>query len=317
MKAAQKAAQDAKAAQVAADAGDPDAAAEAQAKAVSGGGGGDGGGALSSSDMDNAGDDGDGSGSSPGGPLGGGGDEGGGGGGSSSGSKKGGKEFKDKELSGKIAGAESKGGVLIDAKGASEVKDAHDDGTMRGSEENQRMEPTTGLGYPFAGASMLLEMDGGAATTNKRRFRHASRRHPSTTDLSTRSPTFSFEQRSRKKGRNHRYRSSGHHQRSLLMLDEDNPANQKLLDPASLKGTSEDPDAPENLPYTDPRVIANYPKPGDPLSAKGAMSITDMYICINEDNFPLAEALFLNIASKDVDVKCELVGSTGQPVGKR
>ena len=43
--------------------------------------------------------------------------------------------------------------MLVDAKGESEVKDAHDDGTMRGSEENQRIEPTTGLGFPFAGAS--------------------------------------------------------------------------------------------------------------------------------------------------------------------
>ena len=99
------------------------------------------------------------------------------------------------------------------------------------------------------------------------------------------------------------------------MLDKEDPEIRKLLDPSSLKGTSEDPEAPENLPYTDPRIVANYPKPGDPLSAKGAMSITDMFICINENNFNLAKALFQNIASKDVDVKCDIVGSTGQPLG--
>ena len=99
------------------------------------------------------------------------------------------------------------------------------------------------------------------------------------------------------------------------MIDKDDPETRKLLDPSILKGTSEDPEAPENLPYTDPRMVGNYPKPGDPLSAKGAMSITDMFICVNEGNFNLAKALFQSIASKDVDVKCDIVGSTGQPLG--
>ena len=45
--------------------------------------------------------------------------------------------------------------------------------------------------------------------------------------------------------------------------------------------------------------------------------VTDMFICINEDNMPLAKALFMNIASKDVEVDCVIVGSTGETMEPR
>ena len=100
--------------------------------------------------------------------------------------------------------------------------------------------------------------------------------------------------------------------RSLLMLD-DTPLNQKLLNPNMLKDTEEDPFSAKNAPYADPRIMQD----GDRKDATNGLMynnpesimITEMTVCINEDNAGLAKALFMQIASKDVEVECRKLGT--------
>ena len=288
MMAARTASTNAKETEQAANEGDIQGAMDKASTTETAGGSGEGGGALPPLPSDNGGDedstkdnanaDDEKANANKKGPLGGGDDGGGDGGGKgkpSDGEKKGGTPFLAAVVALTTSKEQKKGGMLIDAKGANDMKDGHDDGTMRGAEEVQRNEPITGVGQPFSAGEF-------------RRLRRRRRRLLET----------------RKKG----YRT-----RSLLMLDE-TPENIKLLDPNSLIGTPEDPFAPQNVPYVDPRIIGSKDETKDASNGEmynnpDSILVTQMTVCINEDNAALAKALFLNIASKDVEVECKMLGT--------
>ena len=245
---------------------------------------------------------------------------------------------------------QQKGGMLIDADGLSDMKDGHNDGSMRASHEQQdrHNDGVAGLGYPFSGGERFLRF---------RRFRRRRRRLleeiAETVAVETVEEKVNKEAKKvhtsvdvRKKGglmgqQQQRQQQQQHHQqqqhqqqhqhqqhqqqqhqqdrrrgRSLLMLDDLDRSTAKLLNPKILEGTVEDPLSPENAPYVDPRSIAssNQNQGKDATTANmydnpETMLVTEMHVCINEDNMHLAKALFLKIASKDVEVECRMFGT--------
>ena len=191
--------------------------------------------------------------------------------------------------------AQQKGGILIDAKGTSDIKDGHNDGSMRASEEMQANVQGVSAGQPFSAGERRLRRRR-LLQKDEINVRKKGGRNPMTTR------EMSSHDYPRRRGR------------ELLMIDDTDKDNEKLLNPKSLEGTLEDPMSPQNSPYMDPRIVPSSDETKDASNGlmynnPDSILMTEMHVCINEDNMELAKALFMNIASKDVEVKCRMYGT--------